>query len=90
MIALNSAIDTLDNKISGKLQLELYQAVRTCCSTAWSGSCAMSTSARARQHRHALSRGHVSGQAALDAALPEAAAAARRAQRGRAQAARRP
>ena len=43
MTALNGEIDALDNGISGKLQLELYPPFRTCCSTASSGSCAMST-----------------------------------------------
>jgi len=42
---LNDAIDALDNKIDGQLQLGLYAAVRICCTPAWSGMCAMSISA---------------------------------------------
>ena len=43
MTALNGEIDALDNKIAGKLQLELYAAVQDLLLDRWSGSCAMST-----------------------------------------------
>jgi glutamate dehydrogenase len=80
MIALNTAIDTLDNKISGRLQLELYQAVQDLLldRLVWflrnvdlnEGLDSIVTHYR---------EGTSAVEAALDAALPEAAAAARRA-----------
>ena len=47
MIALNSEIDALDNKMSGQgAARRSTPPCRTCCSTGWSGSCAMSISRR--------------------------------------------
>jgi glutamate dehydrogenase len=79
MIALNSAIDTLDNKISGKLQLELYQAVQDLLldRLVWflrNVDLTQGLDAIVTHYRDGIS----AVEAALDAALPEAAAATRR------------
>jgi len=78
MTALNSAIDALDAKISGKLQLELYQAVEDLLldRLVWflrNVDLAQGLAAIVAHYR----AGVAAVEAALDAALPEAAAAAR-------------
>jgi glutamate dehydrogenase len=78
MIALNSEIDALDNKVSGKLQLELYQAVQDLLldRLVWflrNVDLTQGLDAIVGHYREGI----VAVEAALDAALPEAAAAAR-------------
>ena len=46
MTALNAAIDRLDNMVPGKCSSISMPQCRICCSTASSGSCAMSTCPR--------------------------------------------
>src|SRR5262249_35041188 len=79
MTALNSEIDALDSKISGKLQLELYQAVEDLLldRLVWflrNVDLAQGLAAIVAHYR----AGVVAVQAPLDTALPEAAAAARK------------
>src|SRR5262249_41861251 len=75
---LNSAIDALDNKISGKLQLELYQAVEDLLldRLVWflrNVDLAQGLAAIVAHYREGIA----AVEAALEHALPEAAAAAR-------------
>jgi glutamate dehydrogenase len=83
MTALNGEIDALDNKISGKLQLELYQAVQELLldRLVWFLRNVDVTQGLAAIVAH-YREGIAAVEAALDAALPEAAAAARRAREG--------
>jgi glutamate dehydrogenase len=79
MSALNAEIDALDNRISGKLQLELYQAVQDLLldRLVWflrNVDLAQGLAAIVAHYR----AGIAAVEAALDAALPEPAAAARR------------
>ncbi len=79
MTALNSEIDALDTKISGKLQLELYQAVEDLLldRLVWflrNVDLAQGLAAIVAHYR----AGVAAVEAALDTALPEAAAAARK------------
>jgi glutamate dehydrogenase len=74
MTALNSAIDALDNKISGKLQLELYQAVEDLLldRLVWflrNVDLAQGLAAIVAHYREGIA----AVEAALDTALPEAA-----------------
>jgi glutamate dehydrogenase len=78
MTALNSAIDALDNKISGKLQLELYQAVEDLLldRLVWflrNADLAQGLAAIVAHYREGIA----AVEAALDTALPEAAVDAR-------------
>ncbi len=78
MTALNSAIDALDNKISGKLQLELYQAVEDLLldRLVWflrNVDLAQGLAAIVAHYREGIA----AVEAALDTALPEAAVDAR-------------
>jgi glutamate dehydrogenase len=78
MIALNTAIDTLDNKVSGKLQLELYQGVQDLLldRLVWflrNVDLSQGLDAIVGHYREGIS----AVEAALDSALPEAAATAR-------------
>src|SRR5258707_4361429 len=78
MTALNSAIDALDNKISGKLQLELYQAVEDLLldRLVWflrNVDLARGLAAIVAHYREGIA----AVEAALDTALPEAAVDAR-------------
>jgi glutamate dehydrogenase len=80
MTALNSEIDALDTKISGALQLELYQAVEDLLldRLVWflrNVDLAQGLAAIVAHYREGIA----AVEAALDAALPEAAAAARKA-----------
>jgi glutamate dehydrogenase len=80
MTALNSEIDALDTKISGALQLELYQAVEDLLldRLVWflrNVDLAQGLAANVAHYRDGIA----AVEAALDAALPEAAAAARKA-----------
>jgi glutamate dehydrogenase len=79
MTALNSEIDALDTKISGKLQLELYQAVEDLLldRLVWflrNVDLAQGLAAIVAHYR----AGVAAVETALDTALPEAAAAARK------------
>ena len=79
MTALNGEIDALDNKISGKLQLELYQAVQDLLldRLVWflrNVDLEQGLAAIVAHYREGIA----AAEAALDTALPEAAAAARR------------
>jgi glutamate dehydrogenase len=79
MTALNSEIDALDTKISGKLQLELYQAVEDLLldRLVWflrNVDLAQGLAAIVAHYREGIA----AVEAALDTALPEAAAAARK------------
>jgi glutamate dehydrogenase len=78
MIALNGAIDTLDNKVSGKLQLELYQAVQDLLldRLVWFLRNVDLTQGLDTIVGH-YREGITAVEAALDTALPEAAAAVR-------------
>jgi glutamate dehydrogenase len=78
MIALNSSVDTLDNKVSGKLQLELYQAVQDLLldRLVWFLRNVDLTQGLDSIVGH-YREGITAVEAALDTALPEAAAAAR-------------
>ena len=78
MVALNTAIDTLDNKIPGKLQLELYQAVQDLLldRLVWFLRNVDLTQGLESIVAH-YHDGIVAVEAALDATLPEAAAVAR-------------
>jgi glutamate dehydrogenase len=78
MTALNSAIDALDNKISGKLQLDLYQAVEDLLldRLVWflrNVDLAQGLAAIVAHYREGIA----AVEAALDTALPEAAVDAR-------------
>jgi len=78
MTALNSAIDALDNKISGRLQLELYQSVEDLLldRLVWflrNVDLARGLAAIVAHYREGIA----AVEAALDTALPEVAAAAR-------------
>jgi glutamate dehydrogenase len=79
MTALNGEIDTLDNVVSGKLQLELYRAVQDLLldRLVWFLRNVDLTQGLAAIVEH-YRDGIAAVEAALDAALPEAAAAARR------------
>jgi glutamate dehydrogenase len=79
MTALNEAIDALDNKISGKLQLELYRAVQDLLldRLVWFVRNVELTQGLAGIVTH-YREGIAAVEAALDSVLPEAAAAARR------------
>ena len=84
MTALNTEIDALDNKMSGKLQLELYQAVQDLLldRLVWflrNVDLAQGLASIVAHYRDGIA----AVEAALDAALPEGAAAARRTRRGR-------
>jgi glutamate dehydrogenase len=74
MTALNSAIDALDNKISGKLQLELYQALEDLLldRLVW-----FLRNVDLAQGLAAIVAHYREGIAAVDTALPEAAVDAR-------------
>src|SRR6516164_3471629 len=74
MTALNSAIDALDNKISGKLQLEIYQAVEDLLldRLVW-----FLRNVDLAQGLAAIVAHYREGIAALETALPEAAVDAR-------------
>jgi glutamate dehydrogenase len=79
MTALNSAIDALDSKISGKLQLELYQAVEDLLldRLVWflrNVDLAQGLAAIVAHYREGIA----AVEAAVEAALPDAAAAARK------------
>jgi glutamate dehydrogenase len=79
MTALNTEIDALDNKTSGKLQLELYQAVQDLLldRLVWflrNVDLARGLASIVAHYRDGIAAVEV----ALDAALPEGAAAARR------------
>ena len=80
MVALNTAIDTLDNKIPGKLQLELYQAVQDLLldRLVWFLRNVDLTQGLELIVAH-YHDGIAAVEAALDATLPEAAAVAREA-----------
>jgi glutamate dehydrogenase len=80
MTALNGEIDALDNKISGKLQLELYQSVQDLLldRLVWfvrNVDLTRGLAAVIAHHR----AGIAAIEAALDVALPQTAAASRRA-----------
>jgi glutamate dehydrogenase len=80
MTALNTGIDALDNKISGKLQIELYQAAQDLLldRLVWfvrNVDLTRGLAAIVEHHR----TGIAAVEAALDTALPENAAASRRA-----------
>jgi glutamate dehydrogenase len=80
MTALNAEIDALDNKISGKLQLELYHSVQDLLldRLVWfvrNVDLAQGLAAVVAHYR----RGIAAVEAALERVLPEAAAAAQRA-----------
>jgi glutamate dehydrogenase len=77
MTALNGEIDALDNRISGKLQLELYQAVQDLLldRLVWFLRNVDLTQGLAAVVAH-YRDGIAAVEAALDAVLPEAAAAA--------------
>jgi glutamate dehydrogenase len=79
MTALNGEIDALDNKISGKLQLELYRSVQDLLldRLVWfvrNVELAQGLAAIVTHYREGIAQ----VEAALDSVLPEAAAAARR------------
>ncbi len=79
MTALNTEIDALDNRMSGKLQLELYQAVQDLLldRLVWflrNVDLAQGLASIVVHYRDGIA----AVEAALDAALPEGAAAARR------------
>ena len=78
MTALNGEIDALDNKISGKLQLELYAAVQDLLldRLVWFLRNVDLTQGLAAIVEH-YRDGIAAVEAALDDALPEEAAAAR-------------
>jgi glutamate dehydrogenase len=80
MTALNTEIDGLDNRISGKLQLELYQAVQELLldRLVWFLRNVDLTQGLASIVAH-YRDGIAAVEAALDTALPEAAALARKA-----------
>jgi glutamate dehydrogenase len=83
MTALNGEIDALDNRVSGKLQLELYQAVQELLldRLVWflrNVDLAPGLAATIEHYR----TGIAALWAALDTVLPEAAAASRRAAAG--------
>ncbi|HEY7665696.1 MAG TPA: NAD-glutamate dehydrogenase [Xanthobacteraceae bacterium] len=84
MTALNAAIDALDNKIAGKLQLELYRSVQDLLldRLVWFVRNVELTRGLAAVVAH-YRAGIAAVEAALDGALPEAAAAARRARAAR-------
>jgi glutamate dehydrogenase len=79
MTALNGEIDRLDNVVSGKLQLELYRAVQDLLldRLVWFLRNVDLTQGLAAIVEH-YRDGIAAVEAALDSALPEAAAAARR------------
>jgi glutamate dehydrogenase len=79
MTALNGEIDALDNKISGKLQLELYRAVQDLLldRLVWFVRNVELTQGLAAIVTH-YREGIAAVEAALDSVLPEAAATARR------------
>ena len=72
MTALNTEIDALDNKISGKLQLELYQAVQDLLldRLVWFLRNVDLTQGWRRSSR-TIASGIAAVEAALDTALPE-------------------
>ncbi len=80
MTALNGEIDALDNKVSGKLQLELYQAVQDLLldRLVWFLRNVDLTQGLAAIVAH-YRDGIAAVEAALDTALPEAATVARKA-----------
>src|SRR5262249_10955404 len=79
MTALNSAIDALDSKISGRLQLELYQAVEDLLLDRLGWFLRNVDLAGGPAARVAPCRAGIAAvEAAVDTALPEAAGAARR------------